>query len=285
MGRRSYGALLFAAAIVPLAIWLKAGPQSPSCRCYPGDPCWPSANKWESLNVSLSGNLISVEPIGSLAGQFLKHTLVTHLRRWQLDGVTDPAHPESLCTIGHLAQYTANVTSAADVKEVLEFVKKHNIHLVIRNTSHDYLERSTGAGAVNLWTHNLKSIETIPSYASSGYNGPAMKIGAGIQGFEAQNAAHESGYVIVTGLCPDVGIAGGYTQGGGHGSLASRYGLSADQVLEWEVITAGGELKTASPTQNSDLYWALSGGGGGTYAVVLSMMVRVYPEEENSVAS
>ncbi|KAJ6014301.1 FAD binding domain protein [Penicillium herquei] len=204
---------------------------------------------------------------------------------WSNSSCSPFASAESPCTIGPLAQYAANVTSAADVKEVLDFVKKHNIRLVIRNTGHDYLGRSTGAGAVNLWTHNLKSIKTIPSYASSGYNGPAMKIGAGVQGFEAQNAAHESGYVIVTGLCPDVGIAGGYTQGGGHGSLASRYGLSADQVLEWEVITAGGELKTASPTQNADLYWALSGGGGGTYAAVLSMTVRVYPEEETSVAS
>jgi FAD/FMN-containing dehydrogenase len=184
-----------------------------------------------------------------------------------------------------LAQYAANVTSAADVKEVLKFAKSHNIRLVIRNTGHDYLGRSTGAGGVNLWTHNLKSIETIPSYVSKGYNGPAMRIGAGVQGFEAQNAAHESGYVIVTGFCPDVGIAGGYTQGGGHGSLASRYGLAADQVLEWEVVTAGGDQLTASPTQNADLYWALSGGGGGTYAVVLSMTVRVYPEEKTSVAS
>ncbi|PYI34319.1 hypothetical protein BP00DRAFT_454882 [Aspergillus indologenus CBS 114.80] len=56
------------------------------------------------------------------------------------------------------------------------------------------------------------------------------------------------------------------------------YGLAADQVLEWEVITADGQLQTASPSQHEDLYWALSGGGGGTFAVVLSMTVRVYAE-------
>jgi hypothetical protein len=54
--------------------------------------------------------------------------------------------------------------------------------------------------------------------------------------------------------------------------------MGADQALEWEVVTANGTLLTASPTQNSDLYWALSGGGGGTYGVVLSLKVRAYPD-------
>lgn len=54
--------------------------------------------------------------------------------------------------------------------------------------------------------------------------------------------------------------------------------MGADQALEWEVVTANGTLLTASPTQNSDLYWALSGGGGGTYGVVLSLTARAYPD-------
>jgi hypothetical protein len=54
--------------------------------------------------------------------------------------------------------------------------------------------------------------------------------------------------------------------------------MAADQTLEWEVVTANGTLVTATPTENADLYWALSGGGGGTYGVVLSLTVRAYPE-------
>lgn len=187
--------------------------------------------------------------------------------------------------MGPLPHYAANVTSAEDVRKVLDFTQRRNIRLVIRNTGHDYIGKSTGAGAVTLWTHHLKSIDYVPGYASSGYTGPAMRIGAGVQGFEAQNAAHKLGFTIVTGHCPDVGIAGGYTQGGGHGPLASRYGLAADQVLEWEVVTATGQLLTASPVENADLYWALNGGGGGTYAVVLSMTVRIYPEEPTAAAT
>jgi FAD/FMN-containing dehydrogenase len=60
--------------------------------------------------------------------------------------------------------------------------------------------------------------------------------------------------------------------------LSSKHGLGADQALEWEVVTARGELVTASPTQNADLFWALSGGGGGTYGVVLSLTAKAFPD-------
>ena len=67
-------------------------------------------------------------------------------------------------------------------------------------------------------------------------------------------------------------MVGGYVQGGGHGPLAASYGLAADNTLEFEVVTVDGRHLIASPIQNSDLYWALSGGGAGNYAVVLSLL-------------
>jgi FAD/FMN-containing dehydrogenase len=103
-------------------------------------------------------------------------------------------------------------------------------------------------------------------------------MGAGVQAFEAYAAANTQGLRVVGGECPTVGIAGGYTQGGGHSVLASVYGLGADQALEWEVVTADGTLLTATPTQNSELYWALSGGGGGTYGVVLSLTAKAHAD-------
>ena len=116
------------------------------------------------------------------------------------------------------------------------------------------------------------------NYTASHYNGPAIRMNAGVRGFEAYAKVHKHGLRIVGGFCPSVGIAGGYTQGGGHSPLRSQYGLGADQVLEWEVVTAEGKHIVASPTQHEDLFWALSGGGGGTYAVVISMTVRAHPD-------
>ena len=103
-------------------------------------------------------------------------------------------------------------------------------------------------------------------------------MGAGVQGFEAYRAADKIGLAVTGGECPTVGLAGGYTQGGGHSALASKYGLAADQALEWEVVDGTGKLLRASRTENSDLFWALSGGGGGTYGVVWSLTSKAHED-------
>ncbi|KAI4276240.1 MAG: hypothetical protein LQ337_002639, partial [Flavoplaca oasis] len=77
---------------------------------------------------------------------------------------------------------------------------------------------------------------------------------------------------------PSVGITGGYSQAAGHSILSAQYGLGADQVLEWEVVMANGERVVATPTRNTDLHWAMSGGGPGTYGVVISMTIRAHKD-------
>lgn len=69
-----------------------------------------------------------------------------------------------------------------------------------------------------------------------------------------------------------------YHAGGGHSALSSMYGMAVDHVLEWEVVDGTGKLVRASPTENSDLYWALSGGGAGTYGIVVSVVVKLQPD-------
>lgn len=195
------------------------------------------------------------------------------------NGTCDPFHVVSKpCTLGNMVNYAVNVSKPEHIIKTVHFVKKHNIRLVIRNTGHSYYGGSTGAGAVAIWTHNLKDLEVLHNYKSTEYSGSALKIGAGVQGFEAYSFAHKNKLDVVGGECESVGIAGGYTQGGGHSALSSRYGLGADQTLEWEVIDGQGRLLRAKPdNEYADLYWALSGGGGGTYGVVWSMTVKAHP--------
>ncbi|KAL8290967.1 hypothetical protein RB600_006442 [Gaeumannomyces tritici] len=140
-----------------------------------------------------------------------------------------------------------------------------------------YLGKSTGKGGLALWTRNLNKTEIIVNYSSTFYSGPAIKLGAGVLAVEAYLAAHERGYRVVGGTCATVGIAGGYSQGGGHSALSSVHGPAADNVLAWEVVTPAGEHLVATPESYRDLYWALSG-GGGTFAVVLSMIARLHPD-------
>ena len=74
-----------------------------------------------------------------------------------------------------------------------------------------YYGKSSGAGALAIWTHHLKSIE-FSDYSGPKYKGKAIKMGAGVQGFEAYSAASKVGLSVNGGECPTVGLAGGYTQ-------------------------------------------------------------------------
>ncbi|KAH6717441.1 putative isoamyl alcohol oxidase [Leptodontidium sp. MPI-SDFR-AT-0119] len=267
------------------------------CHCLPGETCWPAASQWSALNATVDGRLLATVPIGTPCHDpnYNEIACAALQSNWTLPQLhlassssvmqtyfanqsCDPFTPQSqACVLGNYVSYAVNVSCTSDVVAALSFAHKNNIRIVIRNTGHDYFGRSTGAGSLSIWTHHLKDIEFL-NYSSSAYTGPAAKVGAGIIGAEALAAAHANNYVIVTGECPTVGIAGGYTQGGGHSALSTTFGLGADQTLEFQVVTALGKVVTASASQNSDLYWALSGGGGGTYGVVISMTVKVYPE-------
>ncbi|MCJ1356498.1 MAG: hypothetical protein MMC33_006493 [Icmadophila ericetorum] len=181
------------------------------------------------------------------------------------------------CEMGNYVTYSLNVSESSQIVKGLAFAKEKNIRLVIRNTGHDYLGKSTGAGALAIWTHHLKDI-SIFDYKDAYYQGKAMKMGAGVQGFEAYKSADCHGLAVVGGECPSVGLAGGYTQGGGHSALSSMYGLGADQTLEFEVIDGSVNFLRASRAENEDLYWALSGGGGSTFGIVYSMTVKAHPD-------
>jgi hypothetical protein len=282
------------------------------CRAIPGDYSWPSLADWNALNKTVGGRLIATIPIGALCHRTYRSQTgdiasydqqkcqelrdswflpETHLASssspmayaFSNNSCNPWLDPTVSCTIGRHVVYAINALGPSDIQQGVKFAKAQKIRLVIRNTGHDYLGRSTGAHALAVWTHNMKSLE-LTKYKSKDYSGPAVKIGAGVHGVDAYTFANTKGLVVVGGNCPTVGIAGGYTQGGGHGPLTSKYGLGADQVLEWEVVTADGQLLTANCTQNSDLYWALRGGGPGTFGVVVSMTVKAYPDTYASTA-
>ena len=75
------------------------------------------------------------------------------------------------------------------------------MRLVIKNTGHDYLGKSTGAGALSIWTHNLKSLTFISNYTTSWYSGKAFKVGAGVQVGEIYEAAQKNNVSVLGGIC------------------------------------------------------------------------------------
>ncbi|KAI5242565.1 FAD binding domain protein [Aureobasidium subglaciale] len=281
---------------------------SAACRCFPGDVCWPSTVEWNTFNHTIGGKLLTTKPLASVChdSEYGPFNLAAcdHLRSNWFAAETHLGSVSSImaafftnnscnlfspqdapCTLGGLVSFSVDASGVEDFRRTIAFVRRHNIRLVIRNTGHDYNGKSTGAGALAIWTHHMKHKEIL-DYKSPSYTGKAMKMGAGIEVYESYEFAQKHGLVSVGGDCPTVGVTGGWTQGGGgHGPGVSKFGLGADQALEWEVVTGTGEVLVASRHQNQDMYWALSGGGGGTYGVVSSLTAKVYPDLSSSAAS
>ncbi|EEB97762.1 hypothetical protein MPER_02850, partial [Moniliophthora perniciosa FA553] len=145
-----------------------------------------------------------------------------------------------------------------------------------------YLGRSTARDSFMIWTHHLKNITDSDAFgpvnSTSSETFKALTLGAGVQWHEAYDAAEQNGRVVVGGLTADgsVGAAGGWILGGGHSALAPSYGLGVDNALQFTVVIASGEVLTVNAYSNPDLFWALRGGGGGTFGVVTSVTYRTH---------
>ncbi|KAJ5951956.1 FAD-binding type 2 [Penicillium vulpinum] len=280
-----------------------------SCKCTPGDSCWPSVDTWTALNKTVSGKLIHNLPvaISCYPGTYQDTEECAHVySQWsnstfqELSPVgyvyptADPCPAVDLssgtepgtCTLGPAPIYTINATEPAELAAGIAFAKKNNVRLVIRNTGHDMLGKSEGYGALQIWIKYIqKGITFHETYAASdkcthsGWKGSAITIAGGYVWGDVYNVAFKRNVIIVGGGDPTVGCIGGYTSGGGHSPASRDYGLAADQVLEAQVVLANGSIVTANACQNSDLYFAIRGGGGGSYGVVISMTFKVYPSK------
>ncbi|KAJ5178275.1 FAD-binding type 2 [Penicillium coprophilum] len=196
---------------------------------------------------------------------------------------TDPLAFENVtCRQGNLPSHYLEVRGARDVVEAFQFSNCSGKQLVIKNSGHDYLTRSSGHDTLSLWTRNLRSLHYSADFAPRGSKNPALRypaitVGAGVNFDEAYQFAHKNNVAILGGYSPTVGVSGGWVQNGGHSILSPVYGLGIDRVLEFKVVTPDGVYRTANKYQNPDLFWALRGGGGGTFGVVLESTHHVEP--------
>jgi FAD/FMN-containing dehydrogenase len=180
---------------------------------------------------------------------------------------------------GHSPRAVA-AESAADIAAAVQFARARGIGLVIKGTGHDYLGRSCAPGSLLIWTHRMRDITVHDAFTPAGTGEPgvpAISVGAGTRWLEAYQALAGTGRYVQGGGCTSVGAAGGFTQGGGFGHFSRRYGTAAGNVLEAEVVTASGEIVVASAARHPDLFWALRGGGGGTFGVVSRVTMRTHP--------
>ncbi|BCS19939.1 uncharacterized protein APUU_20371S [Aspergillus puulaauensis] len=145
------------------------------------------------------------------------------------------------------------------------------------------LRRSQGYGSLMIWIRKIRNglhyqDHYTPSDGScqSNWTESAITVGGGYIWRDVYAFSAKHGRIVVGGDDRTVGSIGGYLQGGGHGPASHTFGLATDQVLEYQVVLASGELVTANVCQNIDLFTALRGGGGGTFGVVVSATIKAY---------
>ncbi len=189
------------------------------------------------------------------------------IRRGQ-SGFLQAAHVYNMRFDGFLPSLVARPVDASDTRAAVRWAVGNGVPLRVKSGGHSYAGYSTQSGGMVLDMRNMAGI-------SVNTRNRTATIGAGAQLIDVYAPLAARGVTIPAGSCPSVGIAG-HALGGGMGLAGRQFGLTADNLLSAQIVTADGRVRTASANSNPDLYWALRGGGGGNFGVVTSFTFRVH---------
>jgi FAD/FMN-containing dehydrogenase len=161
--------------------------------------------------------------------------------------------------------------STADVQTCLAFARKFGVPVAARSGGHSY------AG----WSSTTGLIIDVTSLHEVAVSGSVASIGAGARLIDVYNGLYIHGRALPGGSCPTVGIAG-LTLGGGIGVTGRAHGLTCDNLVSVQIVTANGTVIEASPGNHADLFWACQGGGGGNFGVVTQFGFNTYTASDIS---
>ncbi|KAK0490009.1 FAD-binding domain-containing protein [Armillaria luteobubalina] len=266
------------------------------CRTVPGDPSFPSEEEWNGLNSSVSGRLVKAVPSAQfcdMQGGCTDAEWASSSFRADIPGAMNYVNweqdyesiPPSICQRnstdcgqGNVPPYAILAESIEDVQIAIAFSSAHSLRLAVKASGHDHLGRSTARNSLLISTHKFQNITFTENFTVSGQDGrSAVTVGSGVPLNTLFQAAKEQGKILVGAGVATIVPAGGYFQGGGHSALSPLLGLAADNVLEFEIVTANSTYLRVNEEEHADLFWALRGGGAGSWGVVVSATFRTFP--------
>ena len=272
------GGLLMSTTAVPARA-------EPYRRVRPGNAGWPSADQWKELDGQIGGRLIAVPRPLEACRANPKSAECESLFRSLKNPWAVGDSPALTQTSGWADAWTSTPSayavpaqSAADVSAAVTFARNHRLRVAVKGGGHSYQGTSNAPDSLLIWTRAMDRIELHDAFVAQGCTAapqPAVSLGAGVVWLNAYAAVTKAGRYVQGGGCTTVGVAG-LIQSGGFGSFSKRYGMAAASLLEAEVVTADGAVRIANACTNPDLFWALKGGGGGSFGVITRLTLKTH---------
>lgn len=241
---------------------------------------------WEQLANSLGDRFAPVEwPLAKCLGQPGAEAC-----RAFFSAVSNPYflgdNPGLTQTFGWVGAWTAKPSdyvvkarSAEDVAAAVNFARKNKTRLVVKGGGHSYQGCSNAAQSLLIWTRAMQSITIHDAFVPQGTAAKpveAVSVGAGAMwGDVYREVCVGAGRYVQGGGCLTVGVAG-LVQSGGFGSFSTKYGLAASSLLEAEIVTADGMIRVVNEQLEPDLFFALKGGGGGTFGIITRLTLKTH---------
>lgn len=276
MNRRHFLATALSLAAGPALGKTQAG-IAPTSRPRPGQAGWPSDADWSALNQATSGRLTRVTS-PNLAPADAKQLLANPFYIGDQPGLTESSGWLDAWR-SEPSAYMVAAENSADVVAAVRFAKAHNLRLVVKGRGHSYFGASCAPDSLLLWTRKMDAVTVHDGFIPQGSSSepvPAITAGAGCMWLHAYQAAASAGRYVQGGGCTTVGVAG-LVQGGGFGNFSKGFGTAAASLLEAEIVTADGEIRVVNETREPELFWALKGGGGGTFGVTTRLTLATHP--------
>jgi FAD/FMN-containing dehydrogenase len=284
---RDFAASLSAIAAAPLnALAQPAGAPRSLARARPADAAWPVEQAWQRLDRDVGGQLVKVQSPLAICPDSPQSPAcadIFKLLRNPYAVGDDVALTENLgwvdAWISQPSTYAVAARNTEDVAAAVNFAREHDLRLAVKGGGHSYQGTSNAADSLLIWTRGMNAITLHDAFVAEGCgNNPqrAVTIEAGALWGHAYDAvAVKAGRYVQGGGCLTVGVAG-LIQGGGFGSFSKNYGMAAASLLQAELVTADGAVRIANACTNADLFWAIKGGGGGSFGIVTKLTLRTH---------